>query len=222
MKRSLLIAFVLLFGTNIVTSQPPGQYRLRLRLLDQQGKPLEAWGRRWEPILGGLWHREIAFRGLSVDLATLKVVGWERNFALPSPDHPLKARLGEMVRLLGYDLEGDRVRPGEETGLTLYWQALAPADRPYKVFTHLVDEENTIWGQHDIQPVGGTYPPNLWVAGEVEADSHRLLVAPDAPAGIYRLEVGMYYEPTGERLPVYIDGERVQGDRITLGRLRVE
>jgi hypothetical protein len=201
---------------------PPGQYRLRLTLLDQKGKPLEAWGRRWEPILGGLWHREIAFRGLSVDLATLKVVGWERNFALPSPDHPLKARLGEMVRLLGYDLEGDRVRPGEEIGLTLYWQALAPADRPYRVFTHLIGEENTIWGQHDSQPVGGTYPPNLWVAGEVVADGHRLLVAADAPAGIYRLEVGMYYEPTGERLPVYIDGERVQGDRITLGRLRVE
>ncbi|MGB5933737.1 MAG: glycosyltransferase family 39 protein, partial [Anaerolineae bacterium] len=146
----------------LLSDLPPGEYRLRLTLLDQKGKPLEAWGRRLEPILGGLWHREIAFRGLSVDLATLKVVGWERNFALPSPDHPLKARLGEMVRLLGYDLEGDRVRPGEEIGLTLYWQALAPADRPYKVFTHLIGEENTIWGQHDSQPVGGTYPPNLW------------------------------------------------------------
>ena len=200
---------------------PPGEYRLRLALLDQKGEPLEAWGRRWRPILGGVWHREIPFRGLSVDLATLKVVGWERNFALPSPDRPLEARLGETVRLLGYDLEGDRVRSSEEIGLTLYWQALAPADRPYKVFTHLIDEENTIWGQHDSQPMGGTYPPNLWVAGEVVADSHRLLVAADARAGIYRLVVGMYYEPTGERLPVYIDGERVEQDRILFGEIEV-
>jgi len=156
-----------------------------------------------------------------ITLERLKVVEWQRNFALPSPDHPLEATLGEMVRLLGYDLEGDRVRSGEEIGLTLYWQALAPADRPYKVFTHLIGEENTIWGQHDSQPVGGTYPPNLWAGGEVVADSHRLLVAADAPAGIYRLEVGMYYEPTGERLPAYIDGERAEEDRILLGEIEV-
>jgi len=156
-----------------------------------------------------------------VDLATLKVVGWKRNFSLPSPDHPLEARLGETVRLLGYDLEGERVRSGEEIGLTLYWQALAPADRPYKVFTHLINGENTIWGQHDSQPMQGTYPPNLWVVGEVVADSHRLLVAADAPAGVYRLEVGMYYEPTGERLPVYIEGERVEEGRILLGEVKV-
>jgi len=201
---------------------PPGEYRLRLALLDQKGEPVEAWGRRWEPILGGVWHREIPFRGLSVDLATLKAVGWERNFTLPSPDHPLEARLGEMVRLLGYDLEEDRVRPGEEIGLTLYWQALTPADRPYKVFTHLIDEENAIWGQHDSQLVGGTYPPNLWVAGEVVTDSHRLLVAADAPAGIYRLVVGMYDPTSGERLPIYgIDGGRLPGDRVLLGTVEV-
>jgi len=156
-----------------------------------------------------------------ITLEKLEVVERQRNFALPSPDHPLEARLGEMVRLLGYDMEGDRVRSGEEIGLTLYWQALAPADRPYKVFTHLIDEENAIWGQHDSQPVGGTYPPNLWVTGEVVADSHRLSVAGDAPSGIYRLEVGMYYEPTGQRLPVYIEGERVEEDRILLGEIEV-
>lgn len=200
---------------------PPGEYRLRLVLIDPKGEPLEAWGRRREPILWGSCHREIPFRGSSVDLARLKVVRRERNFAPPSPDHPLEATLGEVVRLLGYDLEKERVRPGEEITLTLYWQALAPADRPYKVFTHLIDEENMIWGQHDSQPVGGTYPPNLWVAGEVVADSHRLLVAADAPAGIYLLEVGMYYEPSGERLPVYVDGERVEEDRILLGKIGV-
>lgn len=199
----------------------PGEYRLCLALLDKKGKPLKAWGRRWEPILRGAWHQEIPFRDVSVDLAVLKVVEWERNFALPSPDYPLEARLGEIVRLLGYDLDGDVVRPGEEIGLTLYWQALAPADRPYKVFTHLIDWENTIWGLHDSRPVGWTYPPNLWVAGEVVADRHRLLVTANAPAGIYRLEVGMYYEPTGERLPVYIDGERVEEDRILLGEIGV-
>jgi hypothetical protein len=200
---------------------PPGEYRLRLVLIDPKGEPLETWGRRGQPTLGGIWHREIPFRGLSADLATLKVVRRERNFAPPSPDHPLEARLGETVRLLGYDLEKERVRPGEEITLTLYWQALAPADRPYKVFTHLIDEENMIWGQHDSQPVGGTYPPNLWVAGEVVADSHRIGVAAEAPAGIYLLEVGMYYEPTGERLPTFIDGERVGEDRILLGEIEV-
>lgn len=199
----------------------PGEYQLRLALLDQKGEPLEAWGRRWEPILFGAWQQETPFRDLSVELARVKVVERERNFALPSPDHPLEASLGETVRLLGYDLEGDRVRLGEKIALTLYWQALAPADKPYKVFTHLIDEENVIWGQHDSQPVGGSYPPNLWVAGEVVADSHRLLVAAEAPAGIYRLEVGMYYEPTGERLPTFIDGERVKEDRILLGEIEV-
>jgi hypothetical protein len=90
--------------------------------------------------------------------------------------------------------------------LTLYWQALRPMDRSYKVFNHLVDDADRFVGQHDSEPALGTFRTLLWQAGEVVTDPHVIPIRADAPPGSYALKVGLYDPETGARLPL-ADGE---------------
>jgi hypothetical protein len=94
-------------------------------------------------------------------------------------------------------------------------------DRRYTVFVHLLDADNRIVAQMDSEPLGGTHPTTEWQIGEIVRDNYGLLIAPDTPPGEYLLEVGMYYLPTLERLPVLDASGSVQDDRVVLGRIAV-
>ncbi|GEM_PF-947602 len=137
--------------------------------------------------------------------------------------HPLHLNLGNQIELLGYDLSADQVGPGDTLELTLYWHALTELEEDYSVFTHLLGESynlasgNFLWGQKDGLPLDGTYPTSRWLENEAVIDSYAIAVQPDAPPGLYRIEVGMYVLETGARLPVFEDrGEHMTGDRVLL------
>jgi hypothetical protein len=184
----------------------PGQYRLVAALVDPTtNAELDA---------------------ITVD--QLAVQERSRLFTAPAVPQPLEANLAGKVRLLGYDLMNGRrkgeesgggrieVKPGDSLHLTLYWQALAPMDVSYTVFTHLLDGNNVIWGQHDSVPGGGSLPTTGWVVDQVIEDQYVIEIKPDALAGEHSIEVGMYDAATGQRLEVLsAEGERV-GDRLLL------
>jgi hypothetical protein len=130
-------------------------------------------------------------------------------------EHPMTAKLGDQVRFLGYNLEGD-FRPGGDLHLTLFWQALVEMDENYTVFAHLIDEEGGIWGQKDNQPVDGFYPTGGWTAGEIVRDQYDLILSPEASPGPYRIAVGMYRAETGKRLSVGQDNILPPDDKIVL------
>ena len=147
------------------------------------------------------------------------------DYPLPSrtAQHPLHLNLGNQVELLGYDLSADQVRPGGTLDLTLYWHGLTELETDYSVFTHLLGESynlasrNFLWGQKDGMPLNGTYPTSRWLENEVVVDSYAIAVQPDAPPGLYRIEVGVYLLETGQRLPVFDDrGQRMSEDRVLL------
>jgi len=177
-----------------------GRHRLQLAVMDQEGVPLAA----------------------AIDLIELEIEVPERRMTLPSVVNPMEINLGDEVTFLGYDLSATVVRPGDTLRLTLYWQARRETTEWYKVFTHLLDDEDRIWAQKDSVPVGGTRPTTGWVKGEVIVDEYELAVDADAPGGDYILEVGMYEEGTGLRLRVLNGGGQAVGDRILLGKVRVE
>jgi len=85
-----------------------------------------------------------------------------------------------------------------------------------------LDDENHIWAQKDGVPVGGTRPTTGWVKGEVIVDEYELAVDADAPGGDYILEIGMYEEGTAQRLRVLNEEGQIVGDRILLGKVRIE
>lgn len=153
-----------------------------------------------------------------ISLSKLRIAGRRREFTLPEAvQHPMRADLGHRVAFLGYDLAEEEVMPGEVLHLTIYWQAQRRMGISYKVFTHLLGADGRVWGQKDNVPVCDTYPTTGWLPGEVVVDEYEILVKPSAPAGKYLIEVGMYNEATGERLPAFDEeGNRLPESRILL------
>ncbi|HFD39149.1 MAG TPA: hypothetical protein ENJ31_04785 [Anaerolineae bacterium] len=166
---------------------PPGRYRLDLGLYpsDQPGALL--------PVAG--WDRLL--------LAALTVGDLP---ALPPPAHPTDftfgdSASGDQFRLLGYNLQPATCNPQPATcNLSLYWQALAPADRDYTVFVHLLGPQGSIVAQDDAPPGDPFFPTTTWLPGDVVLDEHTLSLPADAPPGEYTLRVGLYHQPSGERL----------------------
>lgn len=143
------------------------------------------------------------------------------NTVVPPIAHRLDARLGESIRLLGYDLAPAMPRPGDELTLTLYWQALAGLAESFKVFNHLLAPGGQIAAQRDGYPADGRQPTSGWVAGEVIADTYRIAIPADAPPGRYRLLTGMYREADFSRLPAFDRQGQPSGDAILLTEVEI-
>jgi hypothetical protein len=123
---------------------------------------------------------------------------------------------GGQVRLLGFDLQIDTTDADQGASITLLWQALQPVDRDYTVFLHLVNGEGTIVAQDDAPPSGPFFPTSTWLPGELVSDLHLLSLPADLPAGDYRLFVGVYYQPAGERLAATDAEGSALGDALLL------
>ena len=85
--------------------------------------------------------------------------------------------------------------------LTLTWQALAPVGTEYTVFVHLLSGNDKLT-QADSWPCSGTCPTHDWRPGQVVVDVHDITLPPGAPAGPYRVALGLYQGATGERVAV--------------------
>lgn len=107
--------------------------------------------------------------------------------------------------------------------LTLHWQALQPVIADYKVFFHLANPSERIWGQDDGQPTGGTYPTMACLPGQIVivGDRHTVETDPAPPTGFFRLMAGMYARSTAQRLLATDDSAAVTEDRILLSTLEI-
>lgn len=184
--------------------------RLVIKVREEKKERFLPLGPSWWPI-----------KGYGLALTTLTVAEQEHTFQPPSVQYPMRADLGGKVEFLGYDLDKSQVERGEKITLTLYWRALTEMEVNYHIFVHLLSEEGEIGAQKDGFPAEGSRPTAGWVKGEVIRDDYQIALA-EVLAGEYLLTTGIYNPTSGERLPVFVEGERVQGDRITLARLRVE
>ena len=157
--------------------------------------------------------------GGRVSLGTVQVSGRPRTYVAPAARFPLDVRLGEAIRLIGYDLESSGVRPGSELGVTLYWRGEQAIDRSYTVFVHLLDAAGQVRGQDDAVPGSGSLPTMGWAPGEYITDLHSIQLPADVPPGAYVLEVGVYEPSSGARLPVLSNsGERL-ADMVLLSQM---
>ncbi len=154
--------------------------------------------------------------GTVLNLGTVEVKGRERSFTAPPMAHPLEMRLGEKIRLLGYDLESSDAHPGGNMHVILYWQGLGLMDTSYTVFLHVLGADGSIWGQRDSIPGQGTLPTSGWADGEVIIDEYDIGIAAGAPPGPCTIALGMYDPDTGERLAVFDAEGNLLGDHISL------
>ncbi len=108
------------------------------------------------------------------------------------------------LRLEGFEVTAARLNRGDDLAVLLYWRARGYMDKDYAVFVHLIDARGEIVLRADAPPRGGRAPTSKWSPGKMIVDAHILTIPPDLPRGTYRLEIGMYYLPTLERL-VFLD-----------------
>jgi len=128
---------------------------------------------------------------------------------------PAKANFGNLIQLIGYNIDTRRTTPGGRLPVTLYWQALAPIPTNYQVFTHLESESGVV-AQADGVPVCWTYPTTEWQPGQIIADQHAIPISPEVQPGSYRLDIGLYLSDTFERLDVLDEAGNPAGTHITL------
>ena len=115
-----------------------------------------------------------------------------------------------------------RVRRGDVLIALLYWHASDAIDRDYTLFIHLVDPKGNIMAGYDDQPRKGTAPTSHWTRDVLVADPIVMPIPPNAPLGNdYRLEVGVYYLPTLQRLAIVDTQGQPITDAFVLQPLRV-
>ena len=137
------------------------------------------------------------------------------------------ADFGGVVRLLGYDgphpltQSGDRlqrwVEPGGQVEVTLYWEALAPTDRDYTVFVHLLGEHDLLVAQRDAFPGLGRLSTMWLEPGFRWADRYVLHVPATAYApDVAQVEVGLYDGASGVRLALAASVDNVRFGRVAV------
>ncbi len=119
--------------------------------------------------------------------------------------------------LIGYTIEPSKVQAGSKLELTLFWETQGPAQRPFTVFNHLLDEDGNIVAQQDNWPVNGRWPPTCWQAGDRIVDTYHIDLPADLPSQTYHLYTGLYDSQSGERV-TWVDGS----DALQLGTVFVQ
>ncbi len=129
-------------------------------------------------------------------------------------------RFGDVIELVGYSIT--KTPPSEngqdsELIVNLFWRILEPTDDYATIFVHLIDGTDTIIGQHDGQPVSGTYPIPFWQPGDIIVDSHPLTVPQDFSGVQAKLAIGLYDPDSLERWIVTAgDGQTIADGRAIL------
>ena len=202
-------------------------------------------GRAWRDSVA-VWVPPTAYAPLPLDV----VVGWYHlptgeRLALPNGretltvgqtaleprasalnvPNPLGVNFGGLVELAGYTLSDLTPAAGDTVALTLYWRGLAPIANDYKVFANILDPLTlTKHASSDGMPAQWSAPTSTWTPGALVEDVHNLTISPDAPPGIYELEVGLYREaPDGTfpRLRIFTPDGGQASDFIHLTRVRI-
>lgn len=210
---SLLLGWGLIMLAGFIVwnlTQPAGQGRLfypAVASFSGLGMLGLTW---WLPVPAQKWGAGLAGGGLFL-FATLA------PFLYIAPAYALPPRLAEAdlppalipvdftydgaVRLIGYQVTQEVVRPAETVSITLYWQLLRPAPLDYSLFIHLLGRQRQVIGQIDSYPGGGKWPATRLQPGDILADHYEVPVAPEAefqhaPVQL-RLAAGVYdfHEP---------------------------
>ena len=104
------------------------------------------------------------------------------------------------LRLLGYSVTAELIRPGDTLPFVLFWQAREKVERDYLISLQLQGEEGQAWGEDRSRPVEGTYPTIRWDEGEIVRDQRDWDVPLDVPSGRHRLLVSLIDEASSEQV----------------------
>jgi hypothetical protein len=138
---------------------------------------------------------------------------------------PVNATFDGKLEFLGYSLN-HKAKPGEEMPtytwgdkltVTLYFRVLQRVFTNEQIFMHIDTRGNRIHGDHF--PMGGLFPTNTWVPGDVIKDVHTMEIDAATNAGEYYINFGFFMG--SRRLPVEPRSAHDGQNRLMAGKLRV-
>jgi hypothetical protein len=178
---------------------------------DDENPFFEVW--RWD---GG---RALEVRLKAVAQNSPMWVSPETQFTQPGLRRTLSggAQFGDVLTLLGYRLNAQRFKAGDEVELVTYWRALRTVQDQddWDTFVHLLDQDSQVVGGTDLLDS----PPTGWRPGDTVVQVHRFHVGEVTSQEAF-IEIGVYRHRAG-RLSVLLEGEPV-GDRVLLSPVKID
>jgi hypothetical protein len=111
----------------------------------------------------------------------------------------LPVNFGETAQLIGYNV----ITQSNELSLITYWRAGNHVSTPLQMFAHAVGPGGSIEAQVD-QLDASAFG---WRAGDLIAQINRLALSTQSSS--LWIEIGLYNQSSGDRLPIVIDGREV-------------
>lgn len=133
----------------------------------------------------------------------------------PAIQHRLRARFGQEMALLGYDLAG-QPGGGQELTLTLWVQALKPDIGSYRFHLQVRGPSGRAVWEGEVRPPGGVHPLSRWPVGEVFPLQGTIRL-PSEVADPWLELLLRIEDPTGNPLPIARGwlGQTVEAFRLT-------
>ncbi len=132
-------------------------------------------------------------------------------------DFTAPGTLAPAMRLINYELGTHEIQPGGVVKLTLYWESLAPMDRDWSAFIHLVDSVGVLAGQRDTYPGLGLIATHDLETNHQWVDTYVVPIKESAYAPEQlTVQVGLYDYTTFERM-LLPDGSNT----MTLGKVKL-
>jgi len=102
-------------------------------------------------------------------------------------------RVGNLVRLIAYEVEPSKLVPGADVKVTLYWQVRRPITHELASFVHITDQMANVLTKASGILSGGRSPAPSWQPGQIITDTHVLSLpgAVRAPL-IARVDAGLF------------------------------
>jgi hypothetical protein len=158
-----------------------------------------------EPISRQFWHLGLRHWWLRPDAAF--PTG-------PRPAHADSANYAHQIALLGWD-------DPQNNQIIVYWRALNPIGRDYRVSLVLEDALGREVGRWDGRPAGYDYPTQRWRPGEALFGRYPLPLPTGAAAGEYSVTLALYDDLDPAGLDIMDVADNPAGKRARLGPFRV-
>jgi mannosyltransferase len=181
------------YEKTIASGLPPGEYDLRLRVLDLDRRPIPAADGQIDHFLGKIQVEA------GTDMARLP------SFI------PQRARMGD-VDLLGFNLPSDDIRPGHGIPFEFFWRVRETPAQDYQVRTRLFDPTGNIAAEAINLPTNANYPMTQWRADELLQSKFQMLMPGNVEIVPHKVEVALVDPSNGQSVAAVILNEQLTAD----------
>lgn len=126
------------------------------------------------------------------------------------------------IQLTSYAIVNDTLSRGDTLVVLLNWQATGKVDRNYTIFVHLIDHAGHFIEGYDAEPQRGRLPTSALRPNQKFTSAAIISIPYDIPVSDdYSLEIGLYHQPTMQRMMIVDVQGQPMADRVTIHPIRL-